>query len=795
MSRMIQDLRLAARGLRRKRFVATLAIIAFALGIGVTTAVFSIFNSVILKPLPYPEPERLVAVYDVQPACSTCPASFPKFHDWKSRNTVFESIAGSSQRSMVLTGDGSPERISIFATTASLVDVLGVKPRLGRWYSEEEDQSGGPKVIVLAHPFWNARFHADPNVVGKTMRLNDEPYEVIGVMPEGFAHRNGEAFVPLQLKLDPATRGSHFMATYARLKPGVTPEQAAVSMHALGVTLAKEFGHNHGIDVRSYYEVIVGNVRKPLKVLLGAVFLVLLIACSNVANLLLAAGLARKRELAIRLALGAGRVELARLLVAESVVLAGIGGVLGLILAQWAVQVFVVMAGNQLPRAGTIHLDARVVGFSLLTSVAVGVFCGLWPLFRMRLGELAASVREGDTRTSSGASSRFGNGLVVAEIAVAFALLVGAGLLVKNLTMLQNREAGIRTDGVIAFDLSPAGPRYESDDQIVAFYREVQQRLAAIPGVEQAGLTSHLPMYAYGMNGEMNIDGKVSWGPNDAPLVEYRFIYGPYFKGLDIPILKGRGLDDRDGKGTKTVVINKAMAEKFWPGQEALGRRFGQGTDQKKWYEVVGVSGNIRSFGLASTTPFEFYQTIEQNPFLAMTAVLHTSNGRPESLIPAARQIVASIDPSIAITSVQTMDSVVAASVGQPRLLTALSSLFGTVAGLLAMVGVYGVMAYNVRRQRQEFGIRLALGAGASDIRKIVLSRGIRLTGSGVALGILGSLGLTQFLASMLNDVTPTDPLVFASIASGVLLVSSMASLLPAQQASRVDPVVVLRDL
>ncbi|MBX7183636.1 MAG: ABC transporter permease [Vicinamibacteria bacterium] len=795
MPRFLQDVRHAIRGLRRKRFVSSLAILAFTLGIGITIAVFSIFNGVILTPLPYPEADRIVSVYDTQPACSTCPASFPKYHDWKSRNEVFSAMGGSSPRYLVLSGDGAPERVTALTTTASLVDVFGVKPRLGRWYTEAEDQPGGPRVVVLAHPFWNGRLAADPGIVGRTLRFDGEPYEVIGVMPEGFAHRQGQVFIPLQKALDPATRGSHFLATYARLKPGVTPAQAASAMRTLGVSLAREFGHNHGIDVRSYYEVIVGNVRTPLKVLLGAVFLVLLIACSNVANLLLAAGLARRRELAIRLALGAGRKELARLLLAESLVLAGIGGALGLGLAQWAIQVFVALAGSQLPRASAIHLDARVVLFAAITSAAVGVFCGLWPITRMRLGELASAVREADTRTSSGGSSTFGSGLVVAEIAVAFALLVGAGLLVKNLALLQGRETGVRTTGVIAFDVAPSGPRYESDEQIVAFYRDLHQRLTRIPGVDSVGLTSHLPMYSYGMNGEMNIEGTPSWGPNDAPLVEYRFIVGDYLKSLDIKTLKGRSLDERDRQGTRTVLVNQAMADKFWPGQDPLGKRFGQGNDVSKWYEVVGVIGNIRSFGLAAATPLEFYQTIEQSPYRSMTVVLRSASGEPEKLIPAARQIVSSLDPLIPITAVQTMDSVVASSVGQPRLLTALSSLFGLVAGLLAMVGIYGVMAYNVRRQRQEFGIRLALGAREADVRRIVMVRGFRLAAVGVSLGLAGAFAVTRLLESMLNDVRPTDPTVFGLITFAVLVVTSLASVLPARQASRVDPIVVLREL
>jgi len=795
MSRLIQDVGHALRGLRRKRFVSGLAIVAFALGLGVTTAVFSIFNSVILTPLPFPDSERLVSVYDVQPACATCPASFPKYHDWKSRNEVFAAMGGSSPKAFVLTGDGSPERVRAASTTASLVDVFGLQPALGRWYTEAEDQPGGPKVVVLSHGFWQSHFASDPGIIGKSLRFDGEAYEVIGVMPPDFTHRRAEVYMPLQRALDPSTRGSHFLATYARLKPGVSVAQAAAAMHTLGTALASEFGHNHGIDVKSYYEVVVGNVKTPLRVLLGAVFLVLMIACSNVANLLLAAGLARKRELAIRLSLGAGRGALARLLVTESLVLAVIGGGLGLLLAHWAIQVFVSLAGSQLPRADSVHLDGTVVGFSVLTSLAVGVLCGLWPLARMRMGDLASSVREADTRTSSGASSRFGGGLVVAEIALAFALLVGAGLLVKNLALLEHRDTGVRTEGSIAFDITPAGARYESEAQVRSFYRDLYQRLGTIPGAAEVGFISHLPMRSYGMNGEMRIEGKTPWEPKDAPLVEYRFLLGDYLKALDIPVLKGRALDERDGEGTKTALINQAMADKFWPGQDPIGKRFGQDDDLSKWWEVVGVIGDIRSYGLDQAPPYEFYRTLEQEPYRGMSVVLHTTSAPPASLIPAARQIVNSLDPDLPLTGVATMDDIVSASVGQPRLLTALSSVFGGVAGLLALVGIYGVMAYNVRRQRQEFGIRLALGAREWDVQQIVLSRGFRLAAAGVTLGLLGAFGMTRILATMLNDVKPTDPAVFGAIAAAVLAVTSLASFLPARQASRVDPVSVLRDL
>ena len=793
MSALILEARYAVRSVLRSRSVAILAVLALALGIGITTAVFSIFNSVLLAPLPYPNPDQLVMVFDTQPACATCPASFPKYHDWKSRNQVFSAMGGSTEASFVLSGSGDPEQVRGVFTTASLIDVLRVQPVIGRWYSVQEDQPGAGKVVVLAYKFWSRRFNRDLSVLGARLTFDGEPYEVIGVMPESFLHRNADFFVPLARPLDPGTRGNHFLSTYARLKEGVTVDRAASEMRVLGRTLAVEFGHNHGIDVRSYYEVAVGNIRTPLQVLLGAVFLVLLIACANVANLLLAAGLARQRELAIRLALGASHWDIARQLVCEGLLLAAAGGALGLLLATWTVRVFVALALNLLPRASTIHIDGRVLAFTAIVSTIVGVLCGLWPLVRLRVGALTASIREGDTRTASGRST-FGNGIVVAEIAIAFALLVGAGLLLKNLMLLERRDAGIETTRIVAFDLATSGPRYKPDDQQSALFRDVLERLRAVGGVQSVGATSHLPMYRFGWNGELTIEGGNPWGPRDAPLVENRWIAGNYFSTMGIPLLQGRPFDQRDRKGSgQVVVINRAMAEKFWPGQNPIGRRVAS-SGSTDWWQVVGVVGNVRSYGLGSRVPYEMYRSIEQQPFSSMTIVARTTGADPETIVGSARQIVRSIDPLLPVTNVQTMEEVVSASVGQPRLLSALTSVFGGLAGLLAMVGVYGVTSYNVRRQRREYGIRLALGADPGVVQRLIVGRGVVVALLGVAIGAASALLLTRTLTTMLDDVKPTDPWVFALNAGLVLLVSIGACYMPARWAGRVDPVEVLRD-
>jgi len=794
MGRLVNDVRQAVRVSLRTPFVSVLAVVAFALGIGVSTAVFSVFSGVLLRPLPYPRPDELVRVYDTQPACNTCPASFPKYHDWKERNQVFSAIGGSAPALFVMTGEGEPVRVLAMTTTASLVDVFGVQPMLGRWYSEREDQPGGAKVVVLSYDFWQSRLGGHAGVLGRTLTLDGVPYEIVGVMPQGFSHRQADMFTPLARKLDPATRGSHFLSVYARLRPDVAVMQAATEMRALGDTLAREFGNNHGIDVRSYYEAIVSNVRLSLQVLLAAVFVVLLVGCANVANLLLASGVARRRELGIRLALGARTGDLARQLTIESLLLAVVGGVIGVVFALWAVGAFVALAGDQLPRAATVSIDGRVLLFCAGLTLGVGILCGLWPLLRLRTGDLASAVREGDTRTGSAGGGRVGDGLVVAEIALAFTLLVGGGLLVKNLMLLLHRDAGIRTTGVVAFDVAPAGPRYGSEEQVKVFYRDLDARLAALGGVERVGLISHLPMYRYGWNGEMQIEGTLPWDPNDAPLVEYRWYYGDYFQVLGIPLLRGRWLDSRDREGTTTVLINRAMAEKFWPGEDPVGRRFGQGSDRTQWYEVVGIVGDVRSYGLARQTPYEFYRTTDQSAFPQMTVVMQSAGADPTTLVPAARQVVHDLDASLPVTGVQTMQQVVEESVGQQRFISALTGAFSTLAALLAMVGIYGVMAYNVRRQRRELGIRLALGANRAILRNLIMRRGLALATIGSLIGGGGAWLLSGTLKAMLNDVTPTDPAIFAGTLGAVLVAAVLASYLPARSAGRVDPMTVLRE-
>ncbi len=783
----------ALRALMRRRGFTTAVVLTLTLAIGVTTAVFSIFNGVLLTPLEFPDPHLLVAIYDTQPSCTTCPASFPKYRDWVERNRVFQTVGGATAASFVLTGAGDPVRIRAARTTSSFFDVFAVAPKAGRWYKPEEDRSGGPKLTVLSHDFWMRRFNGSPTAIGQKLVLDGEPYEVIGVMPPDFAWGRAELFVPLQMKLDPATRGNHFLPVFARLKKGITVETARREMRSLGEALAKEFGHNHGIDVQSYTEVMVGGMRTPLNVLLGAVLLLLIIGAANVANLMLEAGLARQRELAIHMSLGASMRHVAGMLMTEGLCLAAAAGVLGVLASRWVVSAFIALAGSQLPRASAIHLNARVLAFSAAVSIAVGMVCSLFPVMLLRRTELAAGIREGDVRGGSHSGNFTRRALVVTEVALAFGLLVCSALLIKNLLLLRARDSGIRTARIVAFQVELGGPRYSKETEVKTFYRALYDRLRRMDGVKSAGLTSHLPMVDFGYNGYFQIEGETPWRPNEAPLVEYRWLYGDYLKTLGVPLIKGRLLGERDGAGTRTVLVTKAMADKFWPGKDPIGRRFGQGDDRSRWFEVVGVIGSMRSYGLTRSYPFEFYRTIEQSAFNRMTVVIETSAEDPLSIISVARQVVKSLDPAIPVTDVRTMEKAVAESLGRPRLMSALTGLFGGLAGLLSMVGIYSVMSYNVSRQRREFGIRLALGADPRAVRRLVLGRGLLLALIGITIGAAGAGMASRLLKSLLHDVKPADPSVYGLTVLAVGVVALLACYLPAWSAGRVNPMDILR--
>lgn len=796
MSRIANDIRMGLRSLRKIRGATALAVVAFALGIGITTTVFSVFYGVLLKPLPYPDSDRMVVVYDIQPACKTCPASYFKFRTWRARNTVFEEMAGINNFAGAVTGLGDAERVTLGRATWTVPAVFRVQPEIGRWFSEAEDSPGGDLVAVLGHQFWVERFGGDTSVLGRGVTIDGAGYKVIGVMPEGF-QATTQIFKPLQMAPNP-TNGGHFLPITARLKPGVTVAQAQKEMVALGGVLAKEFGHNHGIDVQSYPERVLGAIRPQLRMLMGAVILVLLIACANIANLLLASGTSRRREFGLRAAIGATKWDLARQMIVESVALALTGGAIGLGIAYAGVRAFSVLGDQIVPRAATVSIDATVVLFALGLSLVTGVFCALWPVIRLDPARLAAAVREGDARGGTDAASRrFGSGLVVAEVALAFTLLAGSALLVKDLLRLEARPIGFRTDHVIAFDLQLASPRYNNNpDAIRAFQTDFFAQVPSIPGVEKAAATRNLPMYNAGWNGEVSLKGGNPWQPNAAPLVEQAVVTTDYFSVFGMPIRAGRAFDDSDRKDAEPVaIITSNTAEKFWPGQNPIGRLFTTGSvaADTQWLKVIGVVDDVRAFGLQSKPPYQMFVPASQQPSPLMTVILRVKGDNLSSVIPGVREVVKRLDPSLPVAKVQTMADVVSKSVSQPRLISVLTAVFAALAGLLAAVGVYGVMAYNVRRDRRQFGIQLALGADPARVRRAIISRGVALGGLGILIGGAGAWLLTGLLKSMLAEVKPGDPWIFAGTAVSLLVVSVAACAWPAFQAGRTDPMVALR--
>jgi putative ABC transport system permease protein len=792
MERLRQDVRFGIRLLVRTPGVLVPAVLALALGIGANSAVFSVVYGVLFKPLPFPEPDRLVAVYDTQPTLKTAPASYPKYVEWRDQNHVFDAVGGWTPGTAVLTGRGDPERVKIARATASLFRVFRAPAIAGRWFREDEDQPGGPKVVLLAHGFWQRRFGADQGIIGRTITLDDVPRTVVGVMSPDFSLRTAEAIVPLAMAFDEKTRGNHFLSTFARLKAGVSVAQAQREMVALGRRLAKEHFHNHGIDVRAYREVVIGDARLPLLLLFATVAFVLLIACANVANILLARATTRRHEMAVRSALGAGRARLARQLLTESVLLSLAGGLVGLGVAWAGVRAFVAFAPPVVPRMATISLDVTVVLFTLGLALVTGITFGLAPALQVSRQALSETLKQDGGRTAgSRATRRAGNALVVVEVSLAFVLLAGAGLMLKSLVQLEQQDVGFVPDRVLAFDVALPASRYDSDDKIRAFYRDALEGLSSMPGVVSVGATSGLPLYNFGTNGDFSIEGKSLWKPSEAPLAEMRAIGGEYFKTLGIPLVRGRLFTPHDVETNAPVaVINRAMAERFWPNEDPIGKRISIWTGAP--HEIVGIVGSVRTYTPASQPAFEVSCPLAQKPAAAMTIIVR-AKGEPTALTAAIRRRMATLDPHQPLSNVQTMEEVVAQSLARPRLFSALTAAFAGVAAILALIGVYSLISYAVSQQIREFAIRIAMGADAATIVRLVLRRGMGLAIPGIAIGVLAALGLTRLMRAMLYQVEPTDPVVIAAAAGGMSAAAFLACYLPARGAARVDPVVILK--
>jgi putative ABC transport system permease protein len=814
MDSLLQDIRYSLRRLAKSPAFTLVVVVTLALGIGANTAIFSAVNAVLLRPLAYADPERLVTIEHLYPSLGgmKAPVSVPGFHDYQARGRTFESMAVETGWAANLTGQGEPERLPAARVTGRFFGTLGVPALVGRGLLPGEDSAGREHVVVLSHGLWQRLFGGDPGVVGRSLALNGERYEVVGVMPpefRDFFNRTVELWAPLVF--EPAQfadgqRTHEFLNLTARVRPGVPLEQAAAETRSLAEQLKQQYPDAYPPDwslvMTPLAQRAVGPVRPALLVLLGAVGFVLLIACANVANLLLARAAARSKEIAVRTALGASRDRLVRQLLTESLLLALAGGVLGLVLAYAGVRGVVALHPAQLPRADEIGIDAPVMGFTLVVSLVTGLLFGLAPAVHASATDLHGVLKEGG-RGSAG--DRGGQGLrrtlVVAEVALALTLLTGAGLLVRSFARLQGVDPGFAPDHLLTFNLSLPGARYPGDREQAAFFDQVLPAIAAVPGVRSAGATSVMPFGGSWATRSFDIEGYQPPPKQPGPWGDIRIVSPRFFETLHIPLRRGRLLteDDRSG-GRLVAVIDDEFVRRYWPGQDPIGKRLTFGppagaadTSAREWIEVVGVAGHTKHEGLDAEDRLQLYLPYRQRPLPFLTVAVRTA-GEPGPYVNRMRSAVRSVDPDQPIAAVRTMDELIAQSVGQRRLSMLLLSVFSGIALVLASVGIYGLMSYSVAQRSRELGVRIALGAARADVLRLVLRQGMSLALTGIALGVGAAVALTRLIESQLYGVRATDPGTFAGVAGLLGVTALAANLVPALRATRVDPAVVLRE-
>jgi putative ABC transport system permease protein len=803
-----QDLRYALRVLAKKPGFTLVAVITAALGIGANTAIFSVVNAVLLRPLPFEDPGRLVVLWEVHPKmvlrnerANVSPANFA---DWRDQNQVFEEVAAlDRQLGFNLSDGGTPERIQGARASASLFTLLGVQPMLGRAFLPEEDQDGKSQVILLSHRLWQRRFGSDPDIVGKTLKLNLRGFTVVGVMPREFTFpEDVEFWVPMASDADELkTRDFHYLNVIARLKPGVTMDRAQTEMSVIARRLEQQYPESNaqrGVQLDSLQKYLVGDVKPALLVLLGAVGFVLLIACANIANLLLARAASRQKEIAIRTALGATRLRVVQQLLTESVLLALMGGTLGLVLALWGVDLLVRLSPGDLPGLGKVGVDGRVLGFTLAVSLLTGLVFGLLPALQATRLSLNETLKEGGRSSSEGAGPRrTRNLLVVAEVSLSLILLVGAGLMIKSFLRLSEVNPGFRPDHLLTLRMSPTISKFHDQDEGVAFYQQVIQRMAELPGVESVGAITHPPLSHLNLRLAFAIEGRPPAAPGEEPSVEARAISPDYFQTMDIPLIKGRDFTPHDNrKSAPVVIINEAMARRYWQDEDPIGKRLSlEGLGAPLALEIVGVVGNVKHWGLDQDVRDELYWPLFQRPLVFMTLMIRTKTD-PAVLADAVRREAAAIDKDQPVYMVKTMDQWVSESVAQRRLNMLLLAVFAAVAIILAAVGIYGVMSYSVTQHTREIGIRVALGARAGDVLRQIVGQGMMLATAGVAIGVAAAYMMAKLLSGfsgLLYGVTATDPTTFAGIALLLLVVALVACWMPARRATKVDPMVALR--
>jgi putative ABC transport system permease protein len=814
MESLLQDVRYSLRRLAKSPAFSLIVILTLALGIGANTAIFSAVNAVLLRPLGYADPGRLVTIEHFYPSLGglKAPVSVPGFRDYQALGRSFESMAVENNWLVNLTGQGEPVRVPGARVTGRFFGTLGVPALLGRGLLPGEDSAGREHVVVLSYGLWQRLFGADRGVVGRALSLNGEQYEVVGVMPEGFRdffNRDVDLWAPLVFQpeqLADDRRTNEFLSLTARLRPGVPLEQAASEMRSLAEQLRQRYPDTYAADwsllTTPLSQRSAGDVRPALLVLLGAVGFVLLIACANVANLLLARAAARAKEIAVRTALGVSRDRLVRQLLTESVLLSLAGGVLGLVLAYWGVRSVVAANPGRLPRADEIGIDAPVMIFTLCVSLLTGVLFGLAPAVHASSADLHGVLKEGG-RANVG--DRAGQGLrrtlVVAEVALALTLLTGAGLLVKSFARLQGVDPGFEPDHLLTFNLALPAARYPADSQQAAFFEQVLPAIARLPGVRTAGATSVIPFGGNWSTGSFEVEGYQPPPRQPGPWGDIRLVTPGFFETLRVPLRAGRVIGDEDRTGTRRVaVVDDELVRRYWPSQDPIGKRITFGpppgvadTSAREWIEVVGVVGHTKHEGLDAEARVQVYLPYRQQPRPFMTVAVRTA-GEPAAYANQMRRAVQTIDPDQPIANVRTMDELISRSVGQRRLSMLLLSLFSGIALVLASVGIYGLMSYSVAQRSRELGVRIALGAARADVLRLVLRQGMSLAVTGIAVGVVAAFALTRLIDSQLYGVRATDPATFVGVAALLGLTALVANLVPALRATRVDPAVVLRE-
>jgi putative ABC transport system permease protein len=810
MRTLWQDLRFGARMLWKKPGFTLIAVITLALGIGANTAIFSVANAALLRPLPFQNPDELVMVWETAPKLGfphndVAPANFI---DWRDQNQVFMQIAAFGGASLSLSGRGEPERIEGVRVSASLFPLLGVTPALGRVFNEQEDRAESQRVIVLSHSLWQRRFGGDAGIIGQSLTLDNRPYTVVGVMPAHFRFpgREQEFWLPMAFEPEEAAgRGDHYLNVVARLKPGVSRQRAQAEMDAIAARLQQQYPRtntDHGVALVPLREEFAGAIRKPLLILMGVAGFVLLIACANLTNLLLARATERAAELTIRAALGASRLRLIRQLLTENILLALSGGAVGALLAIWGVDVLETLVLENLVQARdlpSVEVDGRVLAFSATVSLLTGMAFGLAPALQVSRLNLTEALKEGGRGgAGSGSRGRLRGALVVGEIALSLVLLTGAGLMIKSFYRLTGVDPGFQPDKALTMRMQLSGEKYGDPVKRRAFYDQLLQQVQSLPGVQSAGVITQLPLTTQGLLFSFSLEGQPPLPSANLPQAAFRVISQDYFRAMGIPLLRGRSFTPQDTADAQAVVIiNRTMSERFWPGQEALGKRFkvGPSDGSNPWFVVIGVVGDVRQSSLDQALRPEMYVShLQDRRFFAIPRdlVVRTA-GDPLAMTATVRAEIWMLDKDLPLFRVRTMEQILSASVAGQRFNMLLLSVFAALALLLAAVGIYGLMSYVTAQRTREIGIRLALGAHARDVLRLVMKQGLVLTISGVAVGMAGAFALTRVMAGLLFEVSVTDPATFTLIAALLTLVALLACWIPARRATKVDPMIALR--